>query len=885
MRDSRTWIPRAVVIALLSLPFGASASHGSECRFFVRAGSVASGPDGRSPARAFPTISAGVGALRNAGDVLCVGPGVYTEANIVLTKDGAPGFPIEVRGDASGLSTGDPPAPVRLVPPSAPQASTGFLLQGRRDIVIEGFDIEGFSDAGIQVRSSQNGGVLSSSVTLRNNRVTRCGSGIDVSAESFVAVEGNTTVDNDGSGISIQGCTAASEFNLCRGAIGEPVVPVVSNNRSGGNDAHGLFIRSAQGAVVQNNLLFSNGFAGITLRQAPDTLVVNNLSYANREHGIAVGSADLASPGALLINNTLYGNALWGVTIGSGEAASPGGTVVNNIIWRNGDGQMGIGVVNESSAAIRQPSVCNYVAGFNLMIDQYGPETPHSPYDRRGDPDFVDIDGADGVLGGEMVEGHFVDRSADDDFRLRQDDEVTSPAVDAGSAAVAAIGLTGSTASDGRDDLGTIDIGFHYGARLDQLIAFASPFMPLYVRANGDNGADGKSPGRALRSVGAAAQLANAGVTVVVGPGRYNECDIHPAPNRGKVALIADPNGERTGDLPRTVLVNAGRCDVDGTTPIAGETGFNIGGVCGVVVDGFHVTGALEDGIQVSTSDGAVVRNNVVFGNARRGINVVNSHDVRIVNNLAFGNNGGIQIDGVCRSGVDCSDAGSRRAVIEFNTAYRNGVNGFQIGAVGVSSHATLRYNVTGENGDQAGAGIEIGTDETRAAQLVGYSSAYNLVGDRYATGVPQGVGDLLLDLTVEPLYVDPRGIAADSDWLLDRSFRLVQVGAGQPQQTRAVDFSDLTAAAAGMDALTTRTDGAADSDLVDLGYHYPLGIGPGFADCDGNGRVTISELILAVGISLGNADPSACPAIDRNHNGVVSIDELIRAIGIILAT
>ncbi len=30
--------------------------------------------------------------------------------------------------------------------------------------------------------------------------------------------------------------------------------------------------------------------------------------------------------------------------------------------------------------------------------------------------------------------------------------------------------------------------------------------------------------------------------------------------------------------------------------------------------------------------------------------------------------------------------------------------------------------------------------------------------------------------------------------------------------------------------------------------------------DCDRNGRVRVSELIAAVSIALGNADPSACP-------------------------
>ena len=43
---------------------------------------------------------------------------------------------------------------------------------------------------------------------------------------------------------------------------------------------------------------------------------------------------------------------------------------------------------------------------------------------------------------------------------------------------------------------------------------------------------------------------------------------------------------------------------------------------------------------------------------------------------------------------------------------------------------------------------------------------------------------------------------------------------------------------------------------------------------------VSIGELILAVDISLGSAPTTACPAVDRNGDGLVTIDELIAAVG-----
>ena len=45
------------------------------------------------------------------------------------------------------------------------------------------------------------------------------------------------------SGISVQSCETINEFGTCRGLPSGPVVPIVSNNRSGGNGAHGIFLR------------------------------------------------------------------------------------------------------------------------------------------------------------------------------------------------------------------------------------------------------------------------------------------------------------------------------------------------------------------------------------------------------------------------------------------------------------------------------------------------------------------------------------------------------------------------------------------------------------------------------------------------------------------
>jgi len=49
--------------------------------------------------------------------------------------------------------------------------------------------------------------------------------------------------------------------------------------------------------------------------------------------------------------------------------------------------------------------------------------------------------------------------------------------------------------------------------------------------------------------------------------------------------------------------------------------------------------------------------------------------------------------------------------------------------------------------------------------------------------------------------------------------------------------------------------------------------------DCDGDGVVTISELVLGVGIALGKQPLSACAELDVDGGGTISVDELIIAI------
>lgn len=49
--------------------------------------------------------------------------------------------------------------------------------------------------------------------------------------------------------------------------------------------------------------------------------------------------------------------------------------------------------------------------------------------------------------------------------------------------------------------------------------------------------------------------------------------------------------------------------------------------------------------------------------------------------------------------------------------------------------------------------------------------------------------------------------------------------------------------------------------------------------DCNGDGNVTVDELVLGVNIALGTANIDACPAFDADGNGSVTVDELIQGV------
>lgn len=560
--------------------------------------------------------------------------------------------------------------------------------------------------------------------------------------------------------------------------------------------------------TIANCTFHSNLGKAIIVRAGSNTLIFNNLFYANAGGGVSVGFKGAPSPGTQIINNTFYRNVgLTGfgnaISIGGGSPA-PQALVLNNVTVGN---HKGIVVSKDPSTA------STYVGLYNLITDGYSGAARAALNDLNADPLFVDPDGADNVLGGAGA--------ADDDFHLAIG---ASPAIDTGSDTSTGLGLNdASTRVDNGKDSGQVDRGYHY--RNDTLAPKRlSVATFLYVRQTGSDANPGRSPGEALRTIGAAALRAVPGDIIVVGPGVYFEGDLKPkksgASDLARIIFLGDASGSRTFDAPGPVVIDAAGV----------RSAFRVTRRNFVTVTGFRVRGANNAGMIVGPGQGLVATNNVVYSNVGQGIQAIDAPGVMLVNNLVYANGG----TGVFLGG---SVTGTRGAVITNNTIYGNNRGGIRLGTTRFPAPGALVvYNVLRANRVLLPANHPNGIRTTRAS-LSGLTLGFNLNSDSY-----QGVGQPGTDIVGDPLFIDPDGAdgilggvgAADDD------FRLSSINAGDIANSLALDAGLDCSSRTGLvfTGFTTTRDDARDDRFVDLGFHYILP-----AACSGQKRCTVGVL------------------------------------------
>ncbi len=545
--------------------------------------------------------------------------------------------------------------------------------------------------------------------------------------------------------------------------------------------------------TIVNCIVRDSAKRGIDIQDTTDAVIVNNLVYHNGSSGISVGGLIQGSPNAVIAHNTSCANGDggngYGIFIGEGDrsdVASRYATVVSNVLA--GNRTAGIKVAPESQDT--------YGGAFNVNADGFEPTTFPDPTDRETDPLLVNRTGA-----------------AADDFRLR----AGSPAVDFGPADAATVHEGGSTRDDRSADTGIVDAGFHFDNTAGPYVVPRIPQTSIFVRTTGRNSDDGRTAATALQTIQHAALQARPGNRIIVGGGTYCEGDINLGEQTGTalpllrpIEFVADADGSLTGDAgPVVIDAGASLCGGGGAAATGVQTGFDILGSSYVVIDGFHVTGGIDSGIQIRAresstgvrgSDNVTVSNSVVFSNPGSGILVRDSANVTIFNNLVYANGtGGIAVGGEMM--------GSPKARVVNNTVYNNGAHGVVIGnrvdddPVG-SPGALVMNNLLDRNGGRA--------------LLVTPRSLKDFTGTANLDGALLGGLGLLA-----PAGADSHLGGAG---FVDDDFHLQQRSAGQSTTSIAVDRSAGIASVMGLAAGSTRTDDAADEGLTDAGFHYPRG-------------------------------------------------------------
>jgi parallel beta-helix repeat protein len=328
-----------------------------------------------------------------------------------------------------------------------------------------------------------------------------------------------------------------------------------------------------------------------------------------------------------------------------------------------------------------------------------------------------------------------------------------------------------------------------------------APGHVLFVRTSGSDDNDGTTPDQALQSVVHAAQLLRPGVTVYVGPGRYvGRVDIASVPGTesAPVKLLADPNGEHTLDMPGAVILDA---DGDIFTLRLSTTPY-------LSVDGFTITGAAPvgstSGTQIeirSSAANAAIRNCVITdGGPADGIRLQDSDSVLLFDNLIVGNNRGIVISGAATNArlINNTIADNRATAVTIKESGSMAPTG-----------GMLRNNIIQDSNNNVSISVSSGPPSS----LTGYSGDFNLsfvsgASDQTKPYRPSTIrgND---DVNADAMFAD----AMHGDFHLDSGSPAIDAG------TKDIDM-------ALVDELQQRSatsDGALDTALPDLGYHYPV--------------------------------------------------------------
>ncbi len=299
---------RPTLVLALVLLVG-SAARGTE--FWVR-------PGGDDAATGTSTASAWASLVHAAG---AVGPG-----DTVHVEDGDyQGFDLRTAGTAGSPITFVAEGSAARITADNPRTPDGINVEDAAWVVLDGFDVEGRTRAGIRV-------AVSPFVTVR-----RCRAGDNGRWGIFSGFADDLTIeDNEAWG-------SVLEHGIYVSNSGDR--PVIRHNHVHDNHANGIHMNGdaseggdgvISGALVEANVIHGNGAgggSGINMDGVTASLVQNNLLYDNHASGISLYRIDggAGSHDDVIVNNTIVNavDARWCVNINTGSTAA---VVRNNVL-------------------------------------------------------------------------------------------------------------------------------------------------------------------------------------------------------------------------------------------------------------------------------------------------------------------------------------------------------------------------------------------------------------------------------------------------------------------------------------------------------------------------------------------------------------------------
>jgi hypothetical protein len=325
---------------------------------------------------------------------------------------------------------------------SGTNQSEGISISNAENDVISNNTIFNNLDYGISISgaSGSTNGVSLNNVLVNDNTIYANGAGI--SADDGILVSGNVVYSNANDGID------ALDYSLI---VGNTIYKQTLN------EAAGIDVAQAE---ARSNVVYDNYIgilAGSTTTGTP-TLVDRNKVYSNTEVGLEI-YANAFGTSSDLIDNLVYANASYGIYLHNNDAgseiigntvyqinadavnlvSSPGEIFYNNVLWTQSGYDFDLDTASQTSFTSDYNDLYASGAGkiglwngtVQAALTNWQSASGQDAQSVGGNPDFVNVAGADTVLGynPNANGGQGYNGGADDDFYPMEG----SPAIDSGS--------------------------------------------------------------------------------------------------------------------------------------------------------------------------------------------------------------------------------------------------------------------------------------------------------------------------------------------------------------------------------------------------------------------------------------------------------------------